>query len=139
MGFGRSLSFDSSGKNNLTRGIAPMDRCTNIFDKNQQPRFYATRNHPRVLQAPYSFSFYGANNDTQYLLVNSHGDELFEEIGAIEYQKFFNNLLSMKMGGLEHHNGVYVLELYLTGYSCKGNDICLFYLNSPDLKLGKKN
>ena len=24
------------------------------------------------------------------------------------------------MGGLEHYNGIFVLEEYLTGYSCKG-------------------
>ena len=123
MGFGRALIFDSSGENNITRGIKPVCKCEIHFDKNQQPKFIATRNHPRVLQAPYVFHLYGANNDTQYLLVNDLGNELFEEIGPERYQNFFKNLLCMKMGGLEHYNGVFILELYVTGYTCKGNEM----------------
>ena len=65
-----------------------------------------------MLQAPYSFLLYGANNDTQYLLVNNKGNDLYITIGHNEYQNF----ITMRMGGLEHHNGVYVLEQYLTGY-----------------------
>ena len=38
-------------------------------------------------------------------------------------KKVFKNLLCMRMSGLEHHNGVYILELYVTGYTCKGNVI----------------
>ena len=29
----------------------------------------------------------------------------------------------MRMCGLEHHNGVYNLEMYITGYTCKGNAV----------------
>ena len=31
----------------------------------------------------------------------------------------------MKMGALEHHNGVYNLEIYVIGYMCKGNDVSI--------------
>ena len=65
---------------------------------------------------------FGANNDTQYLLVNSGGDELLMQLGNEEYQQYFSNLLASQMGGLEHHNGVHILEEYATGYTCKGGE-----------------
>ena len=122
MNFGKALLFDHCGENNLTRGICPLNTCEIKFDKNQQPKFFVPRNHPRILQEPYIFHLYGANNDTQYLLVNSDGDELLLQLGNEEYQKYFSNLLSSQMGGLEHHNGVHILEEYATGYTCKGGE-----------------
>ena len=122
MKFGDALLFDHSGENNLTRGIAPLNSCEIKFDKNHQPKFFVPRNHPRILQQPYIFHLYGANNDTQYLLVNSDGDELLVQLGNEEYQKYFASLLASQMGGLEHHNGVHILEEYATGYTCKGGE-----------------
>ena len=122
MHFGNALLYDHSGENNITRGI-PFQNCCEIkFDKNQQPKFFVPRNHPRILQQPYVFHLYGANNDTQYLLVNSEGDELLVQMGHAGYQKYFSNLLSIGMGGLEHHNGCHILEEYATGYTCKGGE-----------------
>ena len=89
MGFGHSLHFDSSSENNFTFDIIPIKECFIECDDKQQPRFYATHNHPQVLQAPHSFHLFGANNDTQYLLFNDHGNELFYCIGHQEYQQFF--------------------------------------------------
>ena len=123
MKFGRALNFDHSGENNITRGIPPIDIPHLMFDKNQQPRYMACRNHPRVVQAPYCFHYFGANNDTQYLLINSKGNECFEELGKKEYDNLFKSLLCFGMGGLEQHNGVHIIEHYITGYSCKGGEM----------------
>ena len=122
MRFGEELKYDPSGEKNITRGIPPQRNPAIAFDKNGQPRFLARRNHPRILQQPYSFPWYGANNDTQIFLINSTGPETLEEIGHKEYEKMTCNLVAAGVGGLEHHNGVFVTEEYLTKYSCKGGD-----------------
>ena len=64
MGFGHSLHFDSSSENNFTFDIIPIKECFIECDDKQQPRFYATHNHPQVLQAPHSFHLFGTHNDT---------------------------------------------------------------------------
>ena len=111
MGFGHSLHFDSSGENNFAFDILPIKECYIECDDKQQPRFYATRNHPQVLQAPRSFHLFGANNGTQYLHANGGRNELFDCIDPKEYLQFLKNHLCMRMGGLEYHNGVYNLEM----------------------------
>ena len=124
MGYGNKLTFDSSGENNLTRGIPPRkEPCLN-FDTNGQPKFIARRNHPRVLQEPYSFPFYGANNDIQHLLVNSSSGSTHEQLGGTKerYDQYQRNLRSVGMGGLEHHNGLHIAEEYVTSYACKGGE-----------------
>ena len=73
MKFGKLRIFDKSGENNLTRGIAIRLQGSIICDLNGQPRFHARRNHPRLLQQPHSFLYYGGNNDTQRLLCNRTG------------------------------------------------------------------
>ena len=124
MGFGDKLTFDSSGENNLTRGIPPRQDSCIEFDKNGQPKFIARRNHPRVLQQPYSFPFFGANNDIQHLLVNSSSESTHTELGGTteRYDQYQRNLRSVGMGGLEHHNGLHIAEEYTTSYACKGGE-----------------
>ena len=124
MGYGDKLTFDSSGENNLTRGIPPRKNPCLSFDKNGQPKFIARRNHPRVLQEPYSFPFYGANNDIQHLLVNSSSDSTNDTLGGTteRYDQYQRNLRSAGMGGLEHHNGLHIVEEYVTSYACKGGE-----------------
>ena len=69
MNFGTFLEYDASGENNKTRGKV-REHSPNIqFDGNGQPRYFGRRNHPRVLQEPYSFPYYGANNYLQKFLV----------------------------------------------------------------------
>ena len=58
MKFGTKLAFDPSGENNFTRGIKPFKLCQIIFDDNQQPKIHFPRNHPRIVQAPYSFHLF---------------------------------------------------------------------------------
>ena len=41
-----------------------------ICDSNGQPRYHCRKNHPKILAEPYSFLYYGGNNDTQRLLCN---------------------------------------------------------------------
>ena len=43
-------------------------------------------------------------------------------LGNEEYEKYHCNLLATGMGGLEHHNGVYIAEQYATSYTCKGGE-----------------
>eukprot|EP00956_Cyclotella_meneghiniana_P014574 scaffold21883_cov60-Cyclotella_meneghiniana.AAC.2 len=91
------------------------------MDKNGQPKLNPRRNHPRVVAMPYGFHFYGANNDTQFILINATSKETFQERGAEGYEKFSNNLVAAGCGGLEHHNGAHIVLRYVTGYCCKGN------------------
>ena len=70
MKFEKFCIFDKSGKNNLTRGITIRLYGSIICDINEQPRYHARRNHPRILQQPHSFLYYVDNNDTQRLLSN---------------------------------------------------------------------
>ena len=122
MGFGTGLKFDKSGENNLTRGIAPERILRLNFDKNGSVRYVARRNHPRVLQQPYSFPWWNANNDTQLLLVNTKGEESSKKLGDDQYEQKAENLNAAGMGGCEHYNGIFVLEEYVTAYSCKGGE-----------------
>ena len=69
MKFGEFLKYDKLGENNLTRGKDRVIYGHIDFDDNGQPRYVGRRNHPRVLQEPYSFPYYGANNDTQKFLI----------------------------------------------------------------------
>ena len=55
MRFGQALKYDPSGEKNITRGIPKQMNPAIVFDNNGQPRYLAHRNHPRILQQPYSF------------------------------------------------------------------------------------
>ena len=99
-----ALDFDYSGENNRTIGT-PIKYWTSIeFDRNGLPHFIARRNHPRVLQQPYDFSWYGKHNDIQQLLINATGTKNLQELGRDEYERFLSNILSARMGGLENFN-----------------------------------
>jgi hypothetical protein len=123
MGFGELLKYETeSGENNKTRGKPPVREGPTIeLDKNGQPKFIARRNHPRVVQAPYGFTFYGANNDTQIILVNATSHVTLQNRSPEEYKQYANNLVAAGCAGLEHHNGAYIAERYLSGYQCKGD------------------
>ncbi len=121
--FGKALKFDSSGENNLTRGIPPQMHPCITFDKNGQPRYLARRNHPRILQQPYSFTWYGANNDTQQMLINATSQSTLSILGSAEnYEKYHCNLSAAGVQGLEHHTGLDMVEEYGCSYSCKGGE-----------------
>ena len=80
MDFGRELQFDPSGENNMTRGKPPIREPKLDTDKNGHLRFVARRNHPSVIQAPHEFLYYGANNDFQFLIVNTTVEETLQEL-----------------------------------------------------------
>ena len=46
MDYGKARIFDSSGENNLTRGIPIRLFSKIIFDSNGQPRYHCRKNHP---------------------------------------------------------------------------------------------
>jgi hypothetical protein len=123
MGFGELLKFETvSGENNRTRGKPPIrDHAKIEPDDNGQPRFIGRRNHPRVLQAPYGFEFFAANNDFQILIINATSHITLAARGPEGYERFANNLVAAGLGGLEHHNGALIVEQYITGYMCKGD------------------
>ena len=120
MDFGRKLKFDSSPENNLTQGQERQVKGKIVADKNGHAKFVAVRNHPRTLQQPYGFPWFGANNDIKFLLLNNCGEELLESLGPEEYEEYSNNLVAAGWGGLEHYNGAHIIERYVTGYQCKG-------------------
>ena len=70
MNFGKLRIFDSSGENNLTRGIPIRLVSKIICNSNGQPRYHCRRNHLRILAEPHSLLYYGGNKDTQRLLCN---------------------------------------------------------------------
>ena len=62
-----------------------------ICDINEQPRFHARRNHPRILQQPHSFLYYGGNNNTPRLLSNRTGYVICKK-KIINYEHFLIQL-----------------------------------------------
>eukprot|EP00984_Skeletonema_dohrnii_P031047 scaffold23084_cov153-Skeletonema_dohrnii-CCMP3373.AAC.2 len=121
MHFGSKLDYDNSGENNLTRGQERRTKVEVIADKNGMPKVHARRNHPRVLQEPYGFPFYNANNDFSFMLKCSCGHELMDERGMEWYEKYANNLVAAGWSGLGEFAGSYITDRYCTGYQCKGN------------------
>jgi hypothetical protein len=121
LGYGDKLEFDTSGENNLTRGIEPVHSPYISFDKNGQTTFFARRNHPWVLHQLHGFSYFGANNDMVILLINAVSKHLIEELGCEANEEYSNNLVLDGFLGLEHYYGAHIIEIYTTGYQCKGN------------------
>ena len=121
MGFGKALTYDPSGENNRTRGKEFQLQPSIEFDVNGFPKYIAARNHPRILQEPYVYNYYVANNDLQVLLLNSKGQETLDSLGNDTYSEYRDHLHIAKMGGLEQYNGQIVVLDYICGYACKGN------------------
>jgi hypothetical protein len=121
MGFGKALTYDPSGENNRTRGKEFQLQPSIEFDVNGFPKYIAARNHPRILQEPYVYNYYVANNDLQVLLLNSKGQETQESLGDHLYSEYRDHLQIARMGGLEQYNGQIVVLDYICGYACKGN------------------
>jgi hypothetical protein len=122
MRFGYALNKDFSDENNLTGG-APFLGCPEItFDRNQMPKFIAHRNHPRVINHPHTALLFGTNNDIQPIHINSSFSETIEYFSG-DPEKcafYFGDMNILGHGGLEHHNGLYTVLKYMTGYQCKG-------------------
>ena len=55
-------------------------------------------------------------------MLNVTGDETLDLLGNEEYEKYHCNLLATGMGGLEHHNGVYIAEQYATSSEIPESD-----------------
>ena len=119
MKFGKLRIFDKSGENNLTRGIAIRLCGAIICDINGLPRFHARRNHPRILQQPHSFLYYGGNNDTQRLLCNRTGYITCMEKN-INYENFLVQLNIHGCSGFEQYTASHFIEDYICKYTTKG-------------------
>ncbi len=124
MYFGDALIYDSSGENNLTGGMILQLQPKIVFDRNGLPRYFARRNHPRTIGGPQSGLYYGANTDTQRLLVSADEKILLQKLGNDKSKLFrYNkNLQTLGRAGLEAQNAIKILERYLTSYQCKGGD-----------------
>ena len=109
MKFGKLQIFNKSGENNLTRGIDIRLYVSIRCDINEQPRFRARRNHPRILQQSQSFLYYGGNNDTQRLLSNRTGYVTCIEKG-INYAYFLAQLNIHGCVGFEQYTASRLLE-----------------------------
>jgi hypothetical protein len=55
------------------------------------------------------------------LLINAVKKHLIEELGCEAYEEYSDNLVLGGFSGLEHYNGAHIIEIYTTGYQCKGN------------------
>ena len=117
MHFGHKLLFDHSHNHNLTGGQARVIGPQLRKDDNGQPKFYAPRNHPRIVQAPHGSAYFGANCDTQVILI---ARDVIDKIGRVNYEKFCKNIVAAGWGGLDHNNSLYIVTKYITGYQCKG-------------------
>ena len=113
MGFGIALEYETTapGENNLTRGMPPRKRGGMEFDKNGQPKYFATRNHPRLLQGPHGSAYFGANNDTQILLYGSKSSAR----GMTSLEARSNNLVAAGVAGLANLIGAEIAVEYCTG------------------------
>ena len=56
MDYGLAYLFDSSGENNLTRGIPIRLFSKIICDSNGQPRYHCRRNHPILIIGMFHFN-----------------------------------------------------------------------------------
>jgi hypothetical protein len=69
MRMGFKLKYPRDG--DQTGGAPRVDTAYIGFDKNGQPKYYAERNHPRIVQEPVAVYHFGANCDIQRFLTNS--------------------------------------------------------------------
>ena len=110
--FGKLRIFDKSGENNLTRGINIRLHDSIICDNNGQPRFDASRNHPKILQQPHSFLYYRGNNNTQRLLSNRTGYVTCMEKG-INYENFLVQLNIHGCVGFKQYAASHLIDNYI--------------------------
>ena len=118
MKFGIFLRFDKSGENNITRGKERVVYPHIEFDDNGQQRFVGKQNHPRVLQEPYAFPYYGANNDIQKFLINVTDDVEFDNPDYLAEK--LQNIGAVGKIGLERFSGADIGIDYSTKYFTKG-------------------
>ena len=103
---GQPLEFNHSRENNLTRGI-PMQLTPKLeFDANGVPLYTYMRNHPICVAGPHTSLCFGANIETQHLLINDTGKSTLEELRSREeYDNvYYKKILAVGPGGLEHNS-----------------------------------
>ena len=122
MKFGTAKKYDPTGEGNLTEGIPPQIRGKVVCDGNQQPKYTARRNHPRVIHRASCSLYYGANSDIQRLLISNLGEHIIKALGKDHYPKFLFYLDMLKSKGFERYSGLDLIIYYLTSYTCKGGE-----------------
>jgi hypothetical protein len=87
MGMGSKLKYPRDG--DQTGGAPRVDTSYISFDRNGQPKYYAERNHPRVVQEPVAVYHFGANCDIQRFLTNNRTFEVsFIMLHSYQQQSF---------------------------------------------------
>ena len=115
MGFGKQLMYPL--ERDRTGGAERRDVPENCMDANQFPKYFAERNHPRVLQEPIATLHWGANADIKVILTNSSA----AIPDKVAFTRFFRDLLRGGYVGLERYNGSESINCYISSYCCKGN------------------
>ena len=119
MFFGYFLRYDNSGENNLTRGRERIIHAYVDFDENGQARYYGIRNHPRILQEPHSFHYYGANNDLQkFLIAKKEDSEVLCDIDTL--CKKLSYLSAAGLIGVDRYCGSSLTVDYTVNYFTVG-------------------
>ena len=123
MGYRYKLDLDTSSEKNLTRGIKPCQKFDIVFDKNGQPKPVAVHNHPRKISASHGLHYYGANSDTQFLLiVAQRSPKETSHKRRKELKNSFNNLVATEVAGLEHNTICFICKDHLSLYQGKSDN-----------------
>ena len=109
---------DPSGENNLTEGMSRNERTESTKDGNSQPKMKFIWNHPRIVQAPHASAYYGANNDTQIIIIAKN---VIDIVGRENFEQFTNNLVAAGWAGLDHSHSLFLVVKCISSYQCKGN------------------
>ena len=122
MKFGTAKKYDPTGEGNLTEGILPQTKGKVICDGNQQKKYTARRNHPRVIPRASCSLYYGANLDIQRLLVGNLGKHIIKVLGKDHCLTFLFYLSLLKCKGFEQYSRLNLSICYLASYTCKGGE-----------------
>ena len=92
--------------------------CVKIYG-NQQPKYFARRNHPRLVQRATVSMYWSANSDIQKLLMSQIGEYLIKCMGKDLFPKFLFYLDLLKVRDLEQYSGLNTIIDYITRYTYK--------------------
>ncbi|EJK44668.1 hypothetical protein THAOC_36777, partial [Thalassiosira oceanica] len=117
-------------KRKRTRGAPRVDAFELGFDNNGQAKPVPVRNHGRVVAHTYGARTFGANTDTQFILMPKHYNDMnlcdgdgnplpLKSRSEIEHMS--NLLCAAGKSGLDPSNSLHIVNRYLTSYCCKGN------------------
>ena len=127
--YGTQLSHGVGDDKERTCGHPRADKFGLDFDSNGQTKPIPIRNNGRQVPYTYASTVFGANNDTQFLLMPSRwnsddgtqdGDNTPRPITRVEIEEISNLLSAARRSGLDAANSLHIINRYLTSYCCKG-------------------